>query len=75
MEQLWVGRCVNDIVRPNGSVIMKGSGRDFKCHVGFFIQVSEAGKITRIDEYDHRYWDEGKPEDEYIQVGAVSHKT
>lgn len=53
---------------------MKGSGREFNTHIALFIQVSTAGKITRIDEYDHRYWDEGKPEEEYAKVGSVSSK-
>ena len=53
---------------------LKGSGKEFQCHVALFYKISEAGKITRIDEYDHRYWDEGKAEEKYVQVGAVSHE-
>ncbi|KAF2169557.1 hypothetical protein M409DRAFT_19969 [Zasmidium cellare ATCC 36951] len=68
VEQLWIGRCTNDIVRPDGSVVMRGSGKEFKSHVGFFVKISEAGKITRIDEYDHRYWDEGVHESSYKRM-------
>lgn len=68
MEQLWIGRCTNDIIRPDGTVVMRGSGREFQTHVGFFVKISDAGKITRIDEYDHRYWDEGVHESSYKQM-------
>ncbi|KAF7196190.1 hypothetical protein HII31_02591 [Pseudocercospora fuligena] len=68
VQQLWIGTCKNDIVRPDGKVVMKGSGRAFRNHVGFFLKIDDAGKITRIDEYDHRYWDEGKPEADYQRV-------
>ena len=69
MEQVWRGVCKNDIVRPDGTVVMKASGREFTSHVSFFLKVSPEGQITRIDEYDYRHWDEGRPEKEYTRVG------
>lgn len=47
---------------------MKGSGKTFVTHVCFVVKISEEGKIIRIDEYDHRYWDEGRGEAEYVRM-------
>lgn len=62
---------MNDIVRPDGDVVIKANGRQFQQYVGFFVAVSEQGKITRIDEYDHNRWNMGKAEEEYTKLGAV----
>lgn len=74
MQQLWIGHSKNDIVRPDGQVVVKATHRDFKSHVSFFIKVSDEGKITQIDEYDYRHWGEGIPKEEYTRIGAVSSK-
>lgn len=65
LEQVWVGRSSNDIVRPDGQVAVKASGRDFECHVCMIIAIDANGKITRIDEYYNKLWDQGIREDKY----------
>lgn len=75
LEQLWIGNQRNDIVRPDGAVAVKASGQDFKCHVCMIVKISEDGKIQRIDEYYHRYWDEGVQEDEYVRMEGASLKS
>ena len=54
VEQVWKGVCKNDIVRPDGSLVMKGSGKSFATHVCLVMRIDDEGRITRIDEYDHR---------------------
>ena len=65
MEYVWIGRCANDIVRPNGALAFKASGKDFKCHVCMCLQITEEGLIRRIDEYYNKRWDDGVGEAEY----------
>ena len=59
LEQVWIGRCANDIVRPDGEVAVKASGKDYKCHVCMVMKISEDGLIEKIDEYYNRRWDDG----------------
>lgn len=68
VEQIWRGVCKNDIVRPDGTVVVKATGREFEQRVGFLVKVSEEGKIVRIDEYDHRYWEEGRGVEGYARL-------
>lgn len=72
VEQLWIGRCANDIVRPDGTVAVKGTGKDFKCHTCFILKISQDGLITRIDEYYNKLWDDGIAEGGYTVVKGGS---
>jgi len=74
VEQVWYGKCVNDIVRADGQVAVKASGKEFVCHVCFVMAIDEEGKITRIDEYYNRRWDEGVAEEEYMVMRGASNK-
>lgn len=74
LEQVWVGRCANDIVRPNGEIAVKASGKDFKCHVCMVMEIDEEGKISRIDEYYTKRWDDGIGEEEYVVMKGESLK-
>ena len=74
IEQLWVGRCANDIVRPDGELAVKGTGRDFKAHVCMILKIDNDGLITRIDEYYNKAWDQGVQEGEYRIVRGASLK-
>ena len=74
LEQVWVGRCTNDIVRPDGQVVVKASGKDFKCHVAMLVEINESGVITRINEYYNRRWDDGVLEQEYSVIRGSSMK-
>jgi hypothetical protein len=69
---VWIGRCSNDIVRPDGQVAVKASGKDFKCHVCMIIEIDDNGQITRIDEYYNKKWDEGIREDRYAVLTGPS---
>lgn len=73
MELLWVGNCKNDIVRPDGKVAVKASGKDFRNHVCMILKIRE-GVITRIDEYYNKAWDEGVEEGEYVVMRGGSLK-
>lgn len=66
MEQIWYGKCANDLVRPNGDIAVKASGKDFVCHMCMVVAVDIDGKITRIDEYYNKKWDDGIRENNYI---------
>ena len=74
VELLWVGCCANDIVRPDGEVVVKGTGKYFKNHVCMIVKVDEDGLITRIDEYYNKAWDEGVQEKEYTVMKGSSLK-
>lgn len=74
LEQVWVGRCSNDIIRPDGEVAVKASGKDFRCHVLMLIEIDDQGLITRIDEYYNKRWDDGIREREYTVLDGPSTK-
>ncbi len=74
MEQVWVGRQANDIVRPNGDIAVKASGKDFECHVCMIIAVDDGGRITRIDEYYNKKWDDGIREEKYFVLKGAGLK-
>ena len=74
LEQVWHGRCANDIVRPNGQVVVKANGKDFVCHVCMAVEVDESGKITKIDEYYNRIWEDGIPQMKYTVLQGASMK-
>lgn len=74
VEQVWHGRCANDVVRPDGQVAVKASGKDFVCHVCMVVEIGEDGKINRIDEYYNRRWDDGVAEREYAVMKGPSAK-
>lgn len=46
LEQVWVGNQANDIVRPDGQIAVKASGKDFNCHVCMVIKVDDSGRIV-----------------------------
>ncbi|GAM91155.1 hypothetical protein ANO11243_092020 [Dothideomycetidae sp. 11243] len=58
-EQLWVGRMSNDIVGKDGVVRIKASGKEFECPVCMVMEIDDEGRITKIDEYYNKRWDEG----------------
>lgn len=72
VEQLWIGRCTNDIVRPDGQVAVKGTGKDFEAHVCMVLRIDRTGKIERIDEYYNKLWDEGRNEESYVRMTGAS---
>ena len=65
---------MNDIVRPDGKIAVKGTGKNFKAHVCMVLKIDDGGLITRIDEYYNRAWDEGVQESEYNVVRGASLK-
>jgi ketosteroid isomerase-like protein len=71
---IWVGRQSNDIVRPDGVVAVKATGKDFECHVGMLMEVNEAGRITRINEYYNREWSDGIRQQQYTVMKGGSLK-
>ena len=53
VECIWHGKCVNDIVRLDGQIVVKAKGQKLTTHVCMVVEVNEEGKITRVDEcYD-----------------------
>lgn len=74
LEQVWHGKCANDIVRPDGEVAVKASGKEFVCHVCMVMEIGEDGKIGRIDEYYNRRWDDAIAEAEYAVMKGASRK-
>ena len=71
---MWVGRLSNDIVRPDGQVVVKATGKDFRCHVCMVVEVDQDGLIRRIDEYYNKAWDDGVREAEYVVMKGGSLK-
>ncbi|KAK3707450.1 hypothetical protein LTR37_012092 [Vermiconidia calcicola] len=71
-ELIWHGRAVNDIVRPDGEVAVKATGKAFECHICMLIRVNEAGKIYRLDEYYNKQWDNGIAEEKYLIMKGQS---
>lgn len=53
---------------------MKASGKDFKCHVCMVMEIDQAGKICRIDEYYNKRWDDGVHESDYAVMKGASLK-
>ena len=72
LEQVWLGRSSNDIIRPDGQVAVKASGKDFVCHCCALIDIDTDGKITKIDEYYTKRWDDGTPQSEYKEIRGSS---
>lgn len=75
MEQVWHGRQANDIVRPDGTVAVKASKKDFVCHVCMIFKIDSDGLIVSIDEYYNKRWDDGVAEEEYTVMKGSSLKT
>ncbi|KIW54463.1 hypothetical protein PV05_06819 [Exophiala xenobiotica] len=75
LELIWIGRCANDIVRPSGEVAVKASGKDYVCHVCLIAEIDEQGRITKMDEYYNRRWDDGIPQEKYAVLKGASLKT
>lgn len=69
-----MGKCSNDIVRPDGQVAVKASGKHFRCHVCMVMEIDEQGKVKRIDEYYNKRWDDGVREEEYAVLKGASFK-
>jgi hypothetical protein len=74
VELVWIGRSTNDIVRPDGEVAVKASGRDYKNHLCLVMKIDDDGKIKRIDEYYNKAWDQGVKEEEYTIMKGGSLK-
>ncbi|KAK5049098.1 hypothetical protein LTR84_005521 [Exophiala bonariae] len=74
-EQVWVGRHANDLVRPNGDVAVKATGKDFECHVLMVLQIDGGGIITRIDEFYNKHWEDGIREQDYLVMKGASMKS
>jgi hypothetical protein len=72
VEQVWIGRCTNDIVRPSGEVVVKAHGKDFKCHVCMVVDINSEGKITSINEYYTKIWEDGIHKDDYTVMKGAS---
>lgn len=72
LEQVWIGRHSNDLIRPNGEVAVQATGKDFRCHVCMVLQIDESGKFTRIDEYYNKHWEDGVHEQEYLVMKGAS---
>ena len=64
----------HDIVRPDGGIAVKASGKDFVTHVCMPIQINEQGLTTRIDEYYNKSWDDGIAAEEYLIMKVPSMK-
>jgi len=71
---IWIGRCANDIVRPSGEVAVKASGKDYVCHVCMIAEIDEQGRITKMDEYYNRRWDDGIQQEKYAVLKGASLK-
>lgn len=72
LEQVWVGRQANSIVRPDGQVAVEASGQDFECHVCMVLKIDGHGVIEEIDEYYTKRWDAGIREDGYTVMKGAS---
>lgn len=70
LEQTWIGRLSNDIVRPDGQVAVKATGKEFETHVCMVMTVEDDGRIRTIHEYYNRAWDDGKHESKYAVMRA-----
>ncbi|KAL6253275.1 hypothetical protein RBB50_000998 [Rhinocladiella similis] len=75
LEQVWIGRCANDIVRPSGEVAVKATGKDYVCHVGMILEIDKDGLVTKIDEYYNRQWDDGVAQKDYVVIKGASLKS
>ena len=73
-EVVWVGRMTNDIVRPNGEVAVKATGKDFVTHTCVLLEIDRYGKIMRLDEFYNKQWDDGRSERDYAVVTGASMK-
>ena len=60
----------NDIVRPNGDVVVKASGKRFENHICFVLNINEEGFITKIQEYYNKAWDNGVHMDKYTRMSG-----
>lgn len=74
LECVWVGKCVNNIVRPDEEVVVEAHGKDFKNHVCFVVDIDKDGLIRKIDEYYNRIWEDGIPADMYKRIDGPSMK-
>lgn len=75
LEQVWVGRHANDLIRPNGDVAVKATGKDFQCHVLMVFQIDDNGQFTRIDEYYNKHWEDGVRDQDYLVMKGASMKS
>ena len=74
VEFIWYGKCVNDIVRPDGQIVAKAKGQEFTMHVCTVVEVNEEGKTTRVDDYYNKVWEDGIPQAEYVVMKGASIK-
>ncbi|KIW11628.1 hypothetical protein PV08_10930 [Exophiala spinifera] len=72
LEQVWTGRCANDIVRPSGEVVVKATGKDYVCHVCMVMEIDQDGLVTKVDEYYNRRWDDGVAQKDYVVMRGAS---
>ncbi|KIW43863.1 uncharacterized protein PV06_04922 [Exophiala oligosperma] len=75
LEQIWTGRCANDIVRPSGEMAVKATGKQYVCHVCMIVEIDEDGLVTKIDEYYNRQWDDGVAQKDYVVIKGASLKS
>lgn len=74
-EIVWFGKTTNDIVRPDGEVAVKATGKNYVCHVCMLFKVNDNNEITRIDEYYNKQWDDGIAESNYHVMKGSSLKS
>ena len=74
LEGVWHGKLANDIIRPDGQIAVKASGKEFVTHVCLILEIDAEGKVRRIDEYVRKDWDEGLGEEEYVVMRGASVK-
>lgn len=68
----WTGRTTNDIIRPDGQVAVKATGKDFVCHVMFLLDINDQGKIMKIGEFYNKQWDDNRSEADYSIIRGAS---
>ena len=64
----------NDIVRPGGEVAVTATGKDFVTHTCVLLEINQDGKITRLDEFYNKRWDDGRSERDYNVITGASMK-
>jgi hypothetical protein len=75
LEAIWHGRCVNDLVRPNGETVIKAHGKEFENHVCFVLEIDDEGLIRTINEYFNRIFEDGVGIEKYQKITGASMKS
>ena len=74
-EHTSTGRFSHDLVRPSGELVQKASGKAFRFSGVIRLRIDEEGKITRVDEWYSRNWDDGEDESQYRVLENMKHPT